>query len=213
MEMVLLGLLVLWIIGDYYYQIHQHQVLVERVYQAPRLQPLLRKLKMERLETRLAEYNIANSKDKKKKKPRKPELADISNSEITLSELGISLKGNYSKLPSTYDLLPFRMIYWPIALYRSFYFWIRWLIVFTIQKKPYGPEEREYLTRIALELSQNTWESLITDEQKKEFIARELWRPKNMKLFLLDMRRENSAKFKQEKKKAKRADDYDDFIE
>lgn len=100
---VLFGLLAVFTVLDRLYRQKAHYDLIERVYDVPRLQPLIKKLKMEKLEERLASFKslpVEEKVDKKKKKEkeRKPELSDIPNSEISLEQLEVVLRGPYGTL-------------------------------------------------------------------------------------------------------------------
>jgi len=58
----------------------------------------------------------------------------------------------------------------------------RWHRRFSWNKEEYGTEERKYLTRRVLGMSQGQWEYM-EEEQREEMVGRELWLPENLQAF------------------------------
>ncbi len=56
------------------------------------------------------------------------------------------------------------------------YLWwgIRWAVLFWILRRPYGPEEQEFLTRWRLGFSQARWEGL-DEGVRTDYLQKELW--------------------------------------
>jgi hypothetical protein len=126
--------------------------------------------------------------------------------------------GGYAK-PIVKDLLIAKVGLFPVAVAKFFYFYLRWFVVFTIQGKPYGPEEREYLTKKAMGMREIDWHR-VPENNKVELIARELWISENMKKFREEQKeqaqgddREQSAAYKRYLRWKKKKKVYREFLQ
>jgi hypothetical protein len=77
-------------------------------------------------------------------------------------------------------------------MYRAAAWQARWLIKYTIQKQEYTQEDKVYLTRTIMNVSDSYWESLEPKLQRK-MLARELWKPENEKQWRDMQRRQTLA--------------------
>ncbi|EDV21960.1 uncharacterized protein TRIADDRAFT_50730 [Trichoplax adhaerens] len=100
--------------------------------------------------------------------------------------------GGYKK-PSVFDVLFFQLCFSPLYIVQYIFWYLRWLWKFNVNKEPYGPEERIYLTRKKLGLSATKWESLPAEKQSN-FESRELWIDENFKTFTAEMEEDMRVK-------------------
>eukprot|EP00112_Aurelia_sp_Birch-Aquarium-sp1_P005630 Seg1641.18 transcript_id=Seg1641.18/GoldUCD/mRNA.D3Y31 product="DnaJ subfamily C member 25-like" protein_id=Seg1641.18/GoldUCD/D3Y31 len=134
-------------------------------------------------------------KGRKSKEERREEEARILREVV---ENSIDIRGGYSK-PSLWEILWVQLLMSPyyIALYIS---WgARWVWKFWILKEEYGEEEKGYLTRKAIGLSELYWEA-IDDYSRKEYLARELWIKENLKEFKEEQEEEMRVKMAENNK-------------
>lgn len=85
----------------------------------------------------------------------------------------IDIKGGYQK-PRISDILLFQIILAPFYLckYIAWYFW--WIYSFNIKRQEYGEEEKLYIIRKYMKMSQSQFDTL-EDHQKESFLDRQLW--------------------------------------
>ncbi|VDK34287.1 unnamed protein product [Taenia asiatica] len=84
--------------------------------------------------------------------------------------------------PSIRNTLVVQLVVLPYHVVRFCWWALRWIVLFTILRRPYGPEEKEYLTRWWLGYNQTRWDSL--DEESRAYYNRlELWRRENLKAY------------------------------
>lgn len=85
----------------------------------------------------------------------------------------MDIRGAYSK-PSWKDVLWVQLFYLPIIIFNWIYFYIRWFYKFNYRGEEYQDEEKIYLVRKNLGLSQAQYDAL-DDEEKDEHMQKELW--------------------------------------
>lgn len=85
----------------------------------------------------------------------------------------MDIKGGYSK-PDYKNVLWLQLAFLPytIGLYLFWYF--RWIYKFNVNKEEFGDEEKHYIIRKYMKLSQPQWDAL-TEEEVHEFMESELW--------------------------------------
>lgn len=93
----------------------------------------------------------------------------------------MDIKGAYAK-PTVFDILWVQLITLPytIVMYLAWYF--MWFWKHTILKQPYNHEEKLYIIRKFLNMSQHQFESL-EDDEKDEYLELELWKKENFELW------------------------------
>ncbi|EER10517.1 conserved hypothetical protein [Perkinsus marinus ATCC 50983] len=69
----------------------------------------------------------------------------------------------------------------------------RWTYRFGIRKEEYGPEEREYLTRRALKLSEEDWH-MVDDTEREQLLEKRLYEGDNLQQYLKEKEREERAR-------------------
>ncbi|VDL57858.1 unnamed protein product [Hymenolepis diminuta] len=95
--------------------------------------------------------------------------------------------------PRVRDTLVVQLIFLPYYTITYTYWALRWILLFTILRHPYGPEEKEYITRWRLGYNQKRWESL-DEEKRAQFNNLNLWDRKEFKAYL--QRREEEARIR-----------------
>ncbi|CAG2109153.1 unnamed protein product [Medioppia subpectinata] len=85
----------------------------------------------------------------------------------------MDIKGGYSK-PSYRHVLWVQLAFLPhtIVMYLIWYF--RWIWKYNVNKEEFGDEEKKYIIRKSMSLSQLQWEAL-TEEEIDEYMEDELW--------------------------------------
>lgn len=85
----------------------------------------------------------------------------------------MQIKGAYSK-PTYMDVLWIQIIFLPIWIGNYIYWYGRWIYKFDIKKEPFGLEEKHYLIRRFMGLSQGEWSNK-EDYEIEEYMREELW--------------------------------------
>eukprot|EP00096_Caligus_rogercresseyi_P009086 TRINITY_DN3020_c0_g1_i1.p1 TRINITY_DN3020_c0_g1~~TRINITY_DN3020_c0_g1_i1.p1 ORF type:complete len:331 (+),score=98.32 TRINITY_DN3020_c0_g1_i1:93-1085(+) len=114
-----------------------------------------------------------SEKGKTKEELRKEEEAVIRR----IIEEKMDIQGGYAK-PSAYDILWVQLILLPLTLYRWAHFYLRWLWKFTLKGEPLGEEEKLYIIRKNMSLSQGQFDAL-SQEEREDFLLEELWLKEN----------------------------------
>uniref|UniRef100_A0A6J0TE97 DnaJ homolog subfamily C member 25 n=1 Tax=Pogona vitticeps TaxID=103695 RepID=A0A6J0TE97_9SAUR len=104
----------------------------------------------------------------------------------------IDIKGGYQK-PQIYDILFFQIILAPFYFckYIAWYCW--WIYSFNIKRQEYGEEEKLYLIRKYMKMSQSQFDTL-EDHQKETFLERQLWIKENYELYKQEQEEELKKK-------------------
>lgn len=89
----------------------------------------------------------------------------------------IDIKGGYQK-PNISDILLCKIILFPYYLFVYVIWYGSWIYKFTICREEYGDEEKLYIIRKNMKMSQSQFDSL-EDNQKKTFLERQLWIKEN----------------------------------
>ncbi|XP_038202959.1 dnaJ homolog subfamily C member 25 [Arvicola amphibius] len=125
---------------------------------------------------------LKKAKEKGKNKKSKEEIRDEEESIIkNIIKSKIDIKGGYQK-PQVRDLLLFQVILAPFHLCSYIAWYCRWVYNFNIKGREYGEEERLYLIRKSMKMSQSQFDSL-EDHQKETFLKRELWIKENYEVY------------------------------
>lgn len=84
----------------------------------------------------------------------------------------------------------FQVILAPVHLCSYIAWYCRWIYNFNIKGKEYGEEERLYIIRKSMKMSQSQFDSL-EDHQKEMFLKRELWIKENYEVYKQDQDRKS----------------------
>ncbi|ERE84699.1 putative dnaJ subfamily C member 25-like protein [Cricetulus griseus] len=136
---------------------------------------------------------LKKAKEKGKNKKSKEEIRDEEENIIkNIIKSKIDIKGGYQK-PQVRDLLLFQVILAPFHLCSYIAWYCRWIYNFNIKGKEYGEEERLYLIRKSMKMSQSQFDSL-EDHQKETFLKRELWVKENYEVYKQEQEEELKKK-------------------
>ncbi|ELU16377.1 hypothetical protein CAPTEDRAFT_138758 [Capitella teleta] len=129
---------------------------------------------------RLQAMDIAKSDkliDPKKKRDRNKTKEELREEEENILKGVIAsrmdIRGSYGK-PTIYDILWVQLFCSPYYIAKFFLWYLRWIWKFTICREEYGDEEKAYVMRKNMKLSQGQWEAL-EDHDKDQFFHQELW--------------------------------------
>lgn len=127
-------------------------------------------LEIAKKENLLGEANGKKPKEKESKEKEKERQQQIIR-EVIKEKMDI--RGGYAK-PDWKQILWVQIIILPYTVYQYFHWYVRWIYRFNWRKEEYGDEEKIYLIKKYLKLSQLEFEAL-EDETLAEYIDLELW--------------------------------------
>jgi DnaJ family protein C protein 25 len=207
---VVLGCLVLIsTICDRLYHGHRYQVVREYLRSN---RHIIQRVKVLRASNREEESASTMVRSRGKKREKKLKQRDIVITDEELDQV-VHLGGRMGRKPTFRDLLVIRMMSWPLYWVKAVYFQIRWLILFTLMRKPFGALEREYLTRKSLEMNEERWNAL-EEEDRKDLIKRQLWINSNLVAFQSEWSRKGRNRAAEELRgKMWNENDYDDYYD
>ena len=85
----------------------------------------------------------------------------------------MDIKGGYSR-PSVRDVLWIQLILLPYTICIWIAFYVRWFVKFTLLGHPLEQQEKEYLIRRFMKLSEGQWLAL-DEEEREDYLEQELW--------------------------------------
>ncbi|XP_068090415.1 dnaJ homolog subfamily C member 25 [Hyperolius riggenbachi] len=104
----------------------------------------------------------------------------------------IDIKGGYQK-PQLYDILLFQIILFPYYFFKYISWYVWWVYTFNIKREEYGEEEKFYLIRKNMKMSQSQFDTL-EDDRKKLFLEEELWIRENYEIYKKEQEEEMKKK-------------------
>lgn len=120
------------------------------------------------------ERGLIGQKKKKDRSKTKEELKEEEEALLKqVLEEKMDIRGGYRK-PTLYDVLWVQLVMSPYYIVNYIYFYGRWFWKFTIKGEEYGPDEKDYIIRRNLKMSQGQFDAL-EDHEKEKFLQRELW--------------------------------------
>lgn len=117
-------------------------------------------------------------------------------SAVTLEDIEVVIGGWQGRQPHWDDVLLFHCLFAPLKIYQYLYWVSRWTIKFSLLKHAFGTEEKEFLTAKALRIPWSTWDLQLPEQDKHDYMAKDLWLPKNFALYIKEMRSARSGKAK-----------------
>ncbi|PIO22666.1 hypothetical protein AB205_0170100 [Aquarana catesbeiana] len=125
---------------------------------------------------------LNRAKEKGKNRRSKEEIKEEDEERIRdIIKNKIDIKGGYQK-PQIYDILLFQIVLFPYYLFKYITWYIHWVYRFNIKREEYGEEEKLYLIRRNMKMSQTQFDSL-EDDRKKLFLEEELWKRENYEIY------------------------------
>lgn len=125
---------------------------------------------------------LYRTKEKGKNRRSKEEIREEEEEIIRdIIKTKIDIKGGYQK-PNISDILLFRIVLFPyhMCLYVAWY--CSWVYRFTIRGEEYGEEEKLYIIRKYMKMSQAQFDSL-EDNLRQTFLERQLWIKENYEVY------------------------------
>ncbi|KAE8632223.1 hypothetical protein XENTR_v10001480 [Xenopus tropicalis] len=104
----------------------------------------------------------------------------------------IDIKGGYQK-PQIFDILLFQIILFPYYIFKYISWYVHWIYTFNIQGKEYGEEEKLYLIRKYMKMSQSQFDTL-EEHRKNSFLEQKLWIKENYEVYKLEQEEEMKKK-------------------
>ncbi|XP_077201416.1 dnaJ homolog subfamily C member 25 [Paroedura picta] len=104
----------------------------------------------------------------------------------------IDIKGGYQK-PQLYDILLFQILLVPFYVFKYIAWYCWWIYYFKIKGQEYGEEEKLYIIRKYMKMSQSQFDSL-EDHQKETFLERQLWIKEKYELYKQEQEEEMKKK-------------------
>lgn len=134
--------------------------------------------------------------DANKKRVRGKSKEEIKNEEEAIIrkivEEKMDIKGGFAK-PTYRDVLWVQLFFLPVTIFNCIVFYVRWFVKFVILKHEYGDQEKAYIMRRYMGMSQAQWESL-EQHERDEFFELELWIWDNFKVWKQERDDEQKAK-------------------
>lgn len=171
--MVLLIALIAWSAFDYSARLMSHKRAIRIYKESPEYKIALKRFKEEKVLEMEKEGLI---KKKMNGKRTKKELDAIPIDEKELEDQ-IQVHGSYRK-PEYRDLAIIQFWFIPYYIYKSVAWHVRWLRRYQFGNEEYTLEDKEYIVRGVINMSQGMWDAL-TDKQRSKIMVKELWIPEN----------------------------------
>ncbi|XP_064477515.1 dnaJ homolog subfamily C member 25 homolog [Ornithodoros turicata] len=115
-------------------------------------------------------YNASKKRDRRRKEEIKEEEENMLKK---ILEDQVDIRGGYRK-PTLRNILWVQLVMLPYSLGTFLWWHGRWLWKFTLQRQELGMEERSYLIRYYMGLSQEQWDDL-EDKDRERYFADGLW--------------------------------------
>ena len=125
--------------------------------------------------------------------------------------------GGYPR-PEVGQVLWLQILRLPLTLYTASVFWSSWVWRFYVRREEYGQQEREFIVRRRLAMTERQWESL-HQEERDAYLARRLWEAEAWRLWEEErleqerLRHAMSGRSKQERRWEKKGDNRMTFDE
>ncbi|KAG9281666.1 hypothetical protein AMEX_G214 [Astyanax mexicanus] len=104
----------------------------------------------------------------------------------------IDIKGGYQK-PNISDILLFKIILFPYYMCTYVAWYCSWIYRFTVRGEEYGEEEKLYIIRKNMKMSQAQFDSL-DDHLRQTFLERQLWIKENYEVYKQEQEEEMKMK-------------------
>ncbi|GCB80331.1 hypothetical protein scyTo_0016165, partial [Scyliorhinus torazame] len=136
---------------------------------------------------------LNKAKEKGKNRRSKEEIKEEEEEIIKgIIKNNIDIKGGYQK-PRLYDILLFQIVLAPYYICSYVIWYCRWIYHFHIKREEYGEEEKLYIIRKNMHMSQGQFDSL-EDHQKETFLERKLWLWENFEVYKVEQEEELKKK-------------------
>ncbi|XP_072310798.1 dnaJ homolog subfamily C member 25 [Eucyclogobius newberryi] len=128
---------------------------------------------------------LSRAKERGKNRRSKEEVREQEEEVIRhIIKTKIDIKGSYEK-PRVWDILLCQLVLAPLGLARYLAWYGTWVYRFRLRGQEYGPDEKLYLIRRNMKMSQSQFDTL-EDCTVQDFLQRELWITHNFQLYQLE---------------------------
>ncbi|KAG8455032.1 hypothetical protein GDO86_001305 [Hymenochirus boettgeri] len=140
------------------------------------------------------QQGLLNRAKEKGKNRRSKEEIKVEEEEIIrdIIKNKIDIKGGYQK-PQIYDILLFQIVFFPYYVFSYISWYIHWIYYFTIMGKEYGEDEKLYVIRKYMKMSQSQFDTL-EEHKKKSFLEQQLWIKDNYEVYKQEQEEEMKKK-------------------
>uniref|UniRef100_A0A3Q2QTH9 DnaJ homolog subfamily C member 25 n=1 Tax=Fundulus heteroclitus TaxID=8078 RepID=A0A3Q2QTH9_FUNHE len=136
---------------------------------------------------------LNRTKEKGKNRRSKEEIREQEEEVIRdIIKNKIDIKGGYQK-PRLWDILLCQLVLFPYYLSRYVAWYVCWVYRFTICREEYGEEEKLYLIRSNMRMSQAQFDSL-EESAKQTFLEKQLWIRDKFEVYKKEREEEMKAK-------------------
>lgn len=138
----------------------------------------------------LCEAEIAAMKQKPNKAEKEVLKEQIEN---RVMDTEVECGGQAFAKPALKSLIGVKAVMSPVTISMSIYANARWFWRFSVCKEEYGEEEKIYLTRKALGISEGNWQG-VDEANRQDYVSRQLWVKKNLLAFYAEQQEEMMQK-------------------
>ncbi|XP_029941430.1 dnaJ homolog subfamily C member 25 [Salarias fasciatus] len=136
---------------------------------------------------------LNRTKEKGKNRRSKEEIREQEEEVIRdIIKTKIDIKGGYQK-PNLSDILLCQIILFPYYLTHYVAWYVSWVYRFTLCREEYGEEEKLYIIRRYMKMSQSQFDSL-EDNLRQTFLDKQLWIRENYEVYKKEQEEEMKVK-------------------
>lgn len=136
---------------------------------------------------------LSRTKEKGRNRRSKEEIREQEEEVIRdIIKTKIDIKGGYQK-PKMSDILLCKLVLLPYFLLVSAAAHVSWFYRFTVCQEAYGDQEKLYITRCFMKMSQSQFDSL-DDKMKESFLEKRLWLRENYEVYKREQEEEMKVK-------------------
>lgn len=136
---------------------------------------------------------LNRTKEKGKNRRSKEEIREQEEEVIReIIKTKIDIKGGYQK-PNLSDILLCQIILFPYYLTNYVTWYVSWIYRFTICREEYGDQEKLYIIRRYMRMSQSQFDSL-DEHNKQTYLEKKLWIKENFKTYRKEQEEEMKVK-------------------
>nr|XP_061836716.1 dnaJ homolog subfamily C member 25-like [Nerophis lumbriciformis] len=136
---------------------------------------------------------LNRTKEKGKNRRTKEEIREQEEEVIRdIIKTKIDIKGGYQK-PNLSDILLCQIVLFPYYLTNYVTWYVSWIYRFTICREEYGEQEKLYIIRRCMKMSQSQFDSL-DESSKQSFLEKQLWLKDNYELYRAEQEEQMKVK-------------------
>eukprot|EP00892_Ulva_mutabilis_P002284 jgi/Ulvmu1/12056/UM083_0069.1 len=171
--LVLIISLSLWSMFEYTSRLMCYKQCLESVKQTPEYKARLKKFKEEKV-VEMEKQGLIKKKLNGKRSRKDIDAIEVDETEL---ESQIQVHGSYRK-PEFKELAIVQFWFLPFYFCKSVSWYARWFYKYNVKKEEYTEEDKAFIVRGILNISERTWDNM-EDRTRDKIWARELWIPEN----------------------------------